>query len=86
MERSADSERVPNRANAAGLRPRVSSAAVPVQVVVTDVHMSFGSMVGFMVKWAIASIPAFLILFILGLLAASLLITTCGLSLRSLLR
>jgi hypothetical protein len=32
------------------------------EVVVTDVRMGFGSMVVFMVKWAIASIPALLIL------------------------
>ena len=31
-------------------------------VVVTDIHMSFNSMVWFMVKWAIASIPAVIIL------------------------
>lgn len=29
---------------------------------VTDIDMTFGSMVLFMVKWAIASIPAFIIL------------------------
>ncbi len=34
-------------------------------VVVMDINMSFGSMVRFMVKWAIASIPALLILFLL---------------------
>ncbi len=34
-------------------------------VVVTDIKMPFGSMVSFMVKWAIASIPAFIILAIL---------------------
>lgn len=38
----------------------------PTAVVVTDIHMSFTSMVAFMVKWAIASIPALLILFVLG--------------------
>jgi hypothetical protein len=32
------------------------------QVIVTDVRMPFGSMVVFMVKWAIAAIPAFMIL------------------------
>lgn len=31
-------------------------------VVVTDIRMPFWSMVAFMVKWVIASIPAFLIL------------------------
>ncbi len=34
-------------------------------VVVTDIQMPFISMVIFMVKWVIASIPAFIILFIL---------------------
>jgi hypothetical protein len=43
----------------------------PVSVV--DVDMTFGSMVPFMVKWAIASIPAVLILsFILGVIAVAL--------------
>lgn len=36
------------------------------QVVVTDIQMPFFSMVIFMVKWAIAAIPAIIILFILG--------------------
>lgn len=36
-------------------------------VIVTDIKMPFLSMVFFMVKWVIASIPAF---FILGLIAA----------------
>jgi hypothetical protein len=40
-------------------------------VVVTDIKMSFSSMVVFMVKWVIASIPAALIiLFIIGLLTS----------------
>ncbi|ROQ90696.1 hypothetical protein EDC27_2585 [Desulfosoma caldarium] len=36
------------------------------EVVVTNIKMPFWSMVGFMVKWAIASIPAFIILTILA--------------------
>ena len=36
------------------------------QVVATDIQMPFFSMVIFMVKWAIAAIPAIIILFILG--------------------
>lgn len=41
----------------------------PNYVVVTDIRMSFLSMVTFMVKWVIASIPAFIILsFIFGIL------------------
>lgn len=34
----------------------------PSEVVVTDIRMSFVSMVIFMVKWVIASIPAFIII------------------------
>lgn len=43
----------------------VSGNGVPNEVVVTDIQMSFVSMVVFMVKWVIASIPAFIILFII---------------------
>ena len=38
------------------------------QVSIVDFNMPFGSMVSFMVKWAIASIPAIIILFIIGLI------------------
>ena len=38
------------------------------EVVITDIKMPFGSMVEFMVKWAIASIPAFIILFLIGMM------------------
>ncbi len=41
------------------------------RVVVVDVKMRFGSMVVFLVKLAIASIPATIILFLLGLLLAA---------------
>ncbi|MBF0430541.1 MAG: hypothetical protein HQK83_04640 [Fibrobacteria bacterium] len=36
------------------------------EVVVTDIQMPFASMVVFMIKWAIATIPAAIILFIVG--------------------
>jgi len=36
------------------------------EVVVTDIKMPFGSMVVFMVKWAIATIPALILLSIIG--------------------
>jgi hypothetical protein len=36
------------------------------QFVVTDIKMPFWSMVVFMVKWALASIPAFIILSVIG--------------------
>jgi hypothetical protein len=38
------------------------------EVTVTDIRMPFGSMVLFMVKWAVASIPALIILVLLGTL------------------
>jgi len=43
------------------------------EVVVTDIHMRFWSIVFFMVKFSIASIPAVLILALVGAVAASLL-------------
>ena len=36
------------------------------EVVVTNIRMPFWSMVVFMIKWAVAAIPAFAILVILG--------------------
>ena len=36
------------------------------EVVVTDVRMSFSSMVVFMVKWAVATIPTIIILTAVG--------------------
>lgn len=35
-------------------------------VTVTDIRMPFGSTVWFMVKWAVASIPALIIIVLLG--------------------
>lgn len=49
--------------------------AAPVRIM--DIDMPFGSMVGFMVKWAIASIPAIFILVVIGLFLAMLL-TSAG--------
>ena len=42
-------------------------------VIVTDIEMSFWSMVVFMVKWVIAAIPAMIILAVIGFAAATLL-------------
>ena len=36
------------------------------EIVVTDIRMSFSSMVVFMVKWAVATIPALMILTVVG--------------------
>jgi hypothetical protein len=38
------------------------------RVTVVDIDMPFASVITFMAKWALASIPAFLILFVLGLI------------------
>lgn len=40
------------------------------EMVVVDIRMPFWSMVTFMIKWAIAAIPAVIILFLLGALLA----------------
>lgn len=47
------------------------------RVVVTDFDMPFSSMVGFMVKWAMAAIPA---LIVLGTLSAIVIALLAGLS------
>lgn len=47
-------------------------------VVVKDIEMSFGSMVIFMVKWTLASIPALIILVILGAFVAGILAAGAG--------
>ena len=50
-----------------------SPPSAPLQpVVVTDIRMPFTSMVMFMVKWAIAAIPAILILVVIVTFAVSL--------------
>ena len=43
------------------------------EIVVTDIKMPFSSMVVFMVKWAIATIPAIIILTAVGSITLSLL-------------
>ena len=43
------------------------------EVVVTDIRMSFSSMVVFMVKWAVATIPAIIILTVVGSITLGLL-------------
>jgi len=50
-----------------------SNAATLTAVVVKDFDMPFGSMVSFMVKWAIAAIPAFIILLVIFMLAGAVL-------------
>jgi hypothetical protein len=43
-----------------------------IKVTVVDIKMPFSSMVWFMVKWAVAAIPALTILLVLGALALGL--------------
>lgn len=45
---------------------RKSDESLRQKVIVTDIHMPFWSIVVFMVQWAIASIPAMIILILLG--------------------
>jgi hypothetical protein len=48
------------------------------EVIVVDIKMPFFSMVVFMVKWAVAAIPAFFILFFLGALMFTVLFSALG--------
>jgi RNA polymerase subunit RPABC4/transcription elongation factor Spt4 len=59
-------------AEAVVVRPSASSElSTMTAVVIKDFDMPFGSMVSFMVKWAIAAIPAVIILFVIfGFLGA----------------
>lgn len=63
--------------------PRGAAMAAPVTVQITDIEMPFWSMVVFMVKWVLASIPAFLILAAIAFVLATIL-GAPGMSLRSL--
>jgi hypothetical protein len=56
------------------------------RVVVTDIEMPFGSMVRFMIKWALASIPAALILVTIVVVAAAGIGTVGGLITASVAR
>ena len=70
----------PKSAPAIGRRPTMSQDGAydspenntqpqAIRVIVTDIDMKFGSIVNLMVKWAIATIPALIILIIFGALA-----------------
>jgi len=52
-------------------RPQSADDDKPVKVVISDFDMPFGSMVVFIVKWTLASIPALIILFIVGVVLAA---------------
>jgi hypothetical protein len=57
--------RYPRTGDEAIVMRGASAPKVPTSVVVTDFDMPFGSMVSFMVRWAIAAIPAVIILFVI---------------------
>ena len=48
-----------------------SATASRTEVKVVDLTMPFGSMVVFILKWVIASIPAMIILFLIGAVLAA---------------
>lgn len=56
----------------------VSLDGIKQEVVVTDISMSLDRMFIFMVKWAIASIPAFIILLLIGALVVVALVGMLG--------
>ena len=57
---------VPETTSHSSITTRIADRVVQAQpVLVTDFQMPFASMVGFMVKWAIAAIPAIIILFVI---------------------
>jgi hypothetical protein len=64
---------VPSQPHTARPGQHPEQGVVATNVVVTDVQMPFTSMVEFMVKWAIASIPAALILTVLAVIGFALL-------------
>lgn len=48
------------------------------EVVVTDIRIPFGSMVVLIIKWAIAAIPALVLLFVLGSIVSAIFIGGCA--------
>ena len=71
----------PASADAPGPAPDPDLSTAPVaRVTVVDIDMPFGSMIGFMLKWMLASIPAFVIFFLLFVVLGFLfggLLSTC---------
>lgn len=51
--------------------PPQNGRRMPIEVIVTDVDMHFGTMISFMVKLVLAAIPAIIILFIFAAVAFS---------------
>ncbi|MEW6385200.1 MAG: hypothetical protein AB1514_14770 [Pseudomonadota bacterium] len=68
-----DTEPAATHHGASGESTDVAEYVPPTLCRIVDIDMPFWSMVNFMVKWAIAAIPAFIILIILGLFAVAVL-------------
>ena len=64
--------------NLAGTAAVLIPPVTATRVSVIDVDMPFGSMVKFMIKWALAAIPAVIILFIVGAILAGILAGVAG--------
>jgi hypothetical protein len=64
-------EGVVEQGNVQSQSQTVAEKKIISSVVVVDIQMPFGSMVTFMVKWVLASIPAIVILFVIGVFLAS---------------
>ena len=47
-----------------------SPYATPQHIVITDIHIPFWRLVGIFVKWALAAIPATIVLMIIGMVVA----------------
>ena len=62
----------------------MNDTRLPVRVIITGFDMPFGSLIGFMIKVALASIPATIILSVVGFIiffVFSALLAGCGLAL-----
>ena len=68
FESVPDSQYESSQPNKKTIEVSVDKSSDTNEVIIKDIKMSFGSMVEFMVKWAIASIPAFIILFLIGMM------------------
>lgn len=60
------------------LPPRQQLPAGKQEVIVTDIRIPFGSMVVLIIKWALAAIPAMIILAVLGLLVSAIFMGGCA--------
>ena len=76
MPSSENAEKIPSNINTPPIKNNTQittlSNGVSGEVIVTDIRMPFLSMVIFMIKWAIAAIPAFIILFVISLIFTAL--------------